>query len=77
MRIDFRQHMSRSAASDPLYCSHADASIYLDHAATTPVRPEVIEVMSPYVGTTCGNASSTHRRGRETRAGTFAMTAPA
>lgn len=42
--------------------------IYLDHAATTPVRPEVLEAMIPYFGPRFGNASSTHRWGREARA---------
>ena len=38
--------------------------IYLDHAATTPLRPEVREAMMPYVEETFGNPSSTHRWGR-------------
>lgn len=42
--------------------------IYLDHAATTPVRPEVLEAMLPYYSAKFGNASSTHRWGREARA---------
>jgi cysteine desulfurase len=41
--------------------------IYLDHAATTPVRPEVLEAMMPFFGPRFGNASSTHRWGREAR----------
>lgn len=42
--------------------------IYLDHAATTPVRPEVLEAMQPFYGPRFGNPSSTHRWGREARA---------
>lgn len=42
---------------------------YLDHAATTPVRPEVLEAMLPYLSTTWGNPSSAHRFGRSARAG--------
>ncbi|HHT69335.1 MAG TPA: cysteine desulfurase NifS [Firmicutes bacterium] len=38
--------------------------IYMDHAATTPVRPEVVEVMLPYFGTEFGNASSVYGWGR-------------
>ncbi len=41
--------------------------IYLDHAATTPVRPEVLEAMAPFFGPRFGNPSSTHRWGREAR----------
>src|SRR5512144_2452890 len=42
--------------------------IYLDHAATTPVRPEVFAAMEPFFGPRFGNPSSTHRWGREARA---------
>ena len=41
--------------------------IYLDHAATTPVRPEVRDAMDPYFGPRFGNPSSIHRWGREAR----------
>lgn len=44
------------------------APIYLDHAATTPVREEVFEAMRPFFGPRFGNPSSTHRWGREARA---------
>src|SRR3954464_6898941 len=42
--------------------------VYLDHAATTPVRDEVFEPMKPFYGPRFGNPSSTHRWGREARA---------
>ncbi|MGQ0640777.1 MAG: cysteine desulfurase family protein [Gemmatimonadaceae bacterium] len=41
--------------------------VYLDHAATTPVRPEVVEAMAPFFGARFGNPSSAHRWGREAR----------
>lgn len=41
--------------------------IYLDHAATTPVRREVREAMEPFYGPRFGNPSSMHRWGREAR----------
>jgi cysteine desulfurase len=41
--------------------------VYLDHAATTPVRPEVLEAMQPFFGPRFGNPSSMHRWGREAR----------
>lgn len=40
-------------------------TIYMDYAATTPVRPEVLEAMLPYFGEHYGNPSSLHRLGRE------------
>ena len=44
--------------------------VYLDHAATTPVRPEVLEAMLPYLTAQAfGNPSSAHRFGRTARAG--------
>lgn len=44
--------------------------IYLDYAATTPVRPEVLEAMLPFLSAAAfGNPSSAHRFGRAARAG--------
>ena len=42
--------------------------VYLDHAATSPVRREVFEAMEPFFGPRFGNPSSVHRWGREARA---------
>ena len=39
--------------------------IYLDHAATTPVNPKVLETMLPFYNELFGNPSSIHGFGRE------------
>ena len=43
------------------------APVYLDHNATTPADPAVVEAMLPYLAGLCGNASSRHEYGREAR----------
>jgi cysteine desulfurase len=42
--------------------------IYLDHAATTPLRREVLDAMLPYLTDGFGNPSSAHSYGRSARA---------
>lgn len=42
--------------------------IYLDHAATTPVHPDVLEAMMPYLTTQYANPSTLYTFGREARA---------
>ena len=42
-------------------------TVYMDHAATTPVRPEVMEAMLPYFTHRFGNASSLYTLAQESR----------
>ena len=42
--------------------------VYLDHSATTPADPRVVEAMLPYLTEKFGNASSVHFFGQEARA---------
>ena len=41
--------------------------LYLDHAATTPMRPEVSESMAPYLGERFGNPSGIHATARQAK----------
>jgi cysteine desulfurase len=41
--------------------------VYLDHAATTPVHPKVLEAMLPYFSGKFGNPSNLHDVGREAK----------
>ena len=43
-------------------------AIYLDHAATTPTDPRVVEAMLPYFMENYGNPLSTHRFGHKAEA---------
>jgi cysteine desulfurase len=44
-------------------------AIYLDHAATSPLRADVLDRMLPYLREHCGNPSSLHGSGRRARQG--------
>ena len=46
----------------------SDAPVYLDHAASAPLRPEAREALLPFLDGRFGNPSSIHRFGREARA---------
>src|SRR5438477_9880414 len=43
--------------------------VYLDHNASTPVHPDAVAEMLPYLGERFGNPSSVHGFGREAREG--------
>ena len=45
----------------------AETIIYLDHAATTPLHPEVLDAMLPWLRDGYGNPGSLHRVGRRAR----------
>ncbi|MFL5385537.1 MAG: cysteine desulfurase family protein [Longimicrobiaceae bacterium] len=45
-----------------------DTGVYLDHAASAPLRPEAREALLPFLDGRFGNPSSIHRFGREARA---------
>src|SRR6186997_1250647 len=49
-------------------CTIGTMPIYLDHAATTPLRREVLDAMLPFLTESFGNPSSAHAYGRTARA---------
>jgi cysteine desulfurase len=53
-------HADRAARGTP-------AGAYLDHAATTPMRPEAVEAMLPYLSQHFGNPSGSHAVARRAR----------
>jgi len=48
-------------------CPVPDPTCYLDHAATTPLRPEARAAMLPWLGERFGNPSGAHRVARAAR----------
>jgi cysteine desulfurase len=59
----------RTGAASDARGYHRRMAIYLDHAATTPLHPEVLEAMLPYLTEHHGNPSSIHTSGRRARQG--------
>ena len=66
-----RRRVSSPLPGDLALCAESisgpgsGACIYLDHAATTPIYPEVLEEMLPYFSEHFGNPSSSHAYGDE------------
>ncbi len=59
---------AEAAGDGPRLEAAALRPIYLDHAATTPLAPEVAEAMAPFLAGSFGNASSVHPLGEAARA---------
>jgi cysteine desulfurase len=56
---------SRAAPLPQQVLCYANTVIYLDHSATTPLRPEVLEAMLPYLQGRFGNPSGLYALGNE------------
>lgn len=57
----------RSLGHTPVQSGSDIKTIYLDHAATTPLRPRVLDAMMPYLTEHHGNPSSVYGPGRRAR----------
>jgi cysteine desulfurase len=69
MSVDYRVRQTAVPDANPARRYHRPMAIYLDHAATTPIRPEVLDAMLPYLTEHQGNPSSIHTSGRRARQG--------
>jgi hypothetical protein len=59
--------LSLSYGAGPQLGHLKDLSVYMDVNATTPLLPEVLDAMTPWLLDGCGNASSEHSHGRAHR----------
>lgn len=57
--------MAAFAQAQAAICKMKHTHIYLDHGASTPVHPQVIEAMMPFWTDFYGNPSSAHAHGRD------------
>jgi selenocysteine lyase/cysteine desulfurase len=62
-----RQRPRSKAVPRKLSVTAMFAPVYLDHNASTPADPAVVEAMLPYLSQQFGNASSRHEYGRAAR----------
>jgi len=65
LEVSFQLTVENSRFKDPSSEVIELGNIYLDYNATSPVRPEVLEVMLPFYREQFGNPSSVHWAGRQ------------
>lgn len=66
-RREGRERCKVSAEPRRSYTNGVNAPVYLDHNATTPLDPRVLEAMLPWLVSRHGNPSSIHRFGQQAR----------
>lgn len=66
--MDKRGKRTRLHGSSTWGITAVSGAIYADHNATTPLRPEALAAMLPFLGPDFGNASSVHGPGRRAAA---------
>ena len=70
LRATSAEHVNEIETSGLIFLSlwgQNSSVIYLDHNATTPVLPEVLEAMMPYLTTEWGNPSSAYKFGAKVK----------
>lgn len=67
--MDSGENMRHSTGASPVFAAvKAPRRIYLDHNATTPPAPEVVQVMTEHLERRYGNPSSIGEEGRQAKA---------